>query len=114
MALEIEEKRRTSRLCLRTPVRYQVRGSPELTDTITDNLSASGLGLFSANFVAPQSLVMLEINVLARQLRPIGRIAWTASMGHSDNYRSGIEFIEMSPQDKEYLQDFIHMQEGKL
>lgn len=114
MALDGAEKRKFPRLSLRVPISYQVRGAPESRGTISENISAGGLCVCSNEFLTPQALLMLEINLLSHVIRPIGRVAWTSSVAHSDRCNAGIEFIEMSQQDGNYLQDYVSMQEGKL
>jgi hypothetical protein len=53
---------------------------------------------------------MLEINVLLHILNPIGRVAWSASLPHTDKYLCGVEFLEMPLEQRKYLEDFIEMQ----
>ena len=65
-------------------------------------------------FITPQALIMLELNILSHVLRPVGKVAWASSLSHCDKYRLGIEFLELDPRDKNYLQDFIDMQTGRL
>ena len=91
----IEDKRSSPRVTFRTPLRYQVRGTPELKETISENISAGGIGFINSGFIVPQTLVMLEISVLSRVLRSVGRIAWASSVSHSEKYRLGVEFVEL-------------------
>jgi len=105
-----EEKRRFPRIKVRLPLRYQVRGTPEFNNVITEDISLSGIGFASDKFIAPATKVMLEINALLHILTPIGRVAWTASSPHSDKYHSGVEFVQLDRNQKKYLQDFIGMQ----
>ena len=109
-----EEKRRLPRIKLKTPLRYQIRGLPELNETVSDNVSLGGIGFINDRFIAPKTLVMLEINVLSRVLRPLGKIAWAASLPRSDNYRIGVEFLELDRGEKNYLTDYVDMQMGRL
>jgi len=114
MADHIEEKRDSPRLKLRTPLRYQVRGTSESGETVTDDISRGGISFIEHKFIAPAALVMLEINLLSRILRSVGRVAWASPLPRSDRYRLGIEFLELGSQEKNYLNDFIDMQMGKL
>jgi hypothetical protein len=110
MGIRREEKRNSSRLNLRIPIAYHIRGKPEFNHTISDNISISGIGCVSQQFIAPETLVMLEINLLSQMLRPIGRIAWASPFAHSDRYRLGIEFLEFTQKEKGSLADYIDMQ----
>jgi hypothetical protein len=48
--------------------------------------------------------------VLLHILNPIGRVAWSASLPHTDKYLCGVEFLEMPLEQRKYLEDFIEMQ----
>ena len=110
MEFEVEEKRRFPRIKFKSPVRYQVRGIPEFDNAVCDNISEGGVGFITNKFIPPSSLVMLEIAVLSRVLRPIGRIVSSLPLPHSERNRLGIEFLELENNEKHYLQDFINMQ----
>lgn len=114
MVLIPEEKRRYPRIKLKRPLRYQIRGTPEFNNAIVDNISVGGLGFVDNKFIAPRTSLMLEINVLSRILRPVGKIAWSSPLPHSNRYYSGIEFLELDPVEKRFLADYINMQMGKL
>ena len=109
MVLNIKEKRQFPRINLRTALRCQVRGDSRFGNAISDNLSTNGVSFVSERFIAPSTPVMLEINLLARVLRPIGRIIWNSPLPHSDRNRLGVQFIEIDPTEKRYLADFIEM-----
>ena len=106
-----EVKRRAPRIGLRAEMRYHVRGSAaEFSNVISDNISAGGVAFNANGYIAPQTALMLEIDVLSRVLHPIGRVAWCQPLPHSDRNRLGIEFLEMDPLEKNYLTDYISMQ----
>jgi hypothetical protein len=109
-----EEKRSFPRVKVNIPMRYQIRGRKEFNNTVSDNISAGGIGFINDGFIAPKTSVMLEVNILSRILSPIGRIAWSSPIAHSDKYRSGVEFLEFPLSEKNYLQDYIAMRLGKL
>lgn len=93
---------------------YQIRGTPEFNNTVSDNISLGGIGFINDRFIAPKTLVMLEINVLSRVLRPVGKIAWASSLPRSNKYRIGTEFLELDPKERNYLTDYVDMQMGRL
>jgi len=106
----IEEKRHFPRIKLKSPLRYQIRGTSEFDNVVCDNISDGGVGFISNKYIPTSSLVMLEINVLSRVLRPIGRIVSSLPLPHSERNRLGIEFLEFENSEKHYLHDFIDMQ----
>ena len=57
---------------------------------------------------------MLELKLLSRVLNAIGRVVWVNPLAHSDRYRMGVEFVELDPQKKLYLSEYILMQENIL
>src|SRR4030042_2164365 len=112
VAINKEDARLFPRVDLRTPVRFQVRGEPKFNHSVCDNISAHGIGFLCDRFLAPSTPMMLEINVLSRILRPIGKVVWSQPLAHSDRIRSGIEFLKLDIQEENYLKDFINMQRG--
>lgn len=107
---EKNDKRNSPRINARAALRYQIRGTPDFNNVLSDNISVSGLGFINDNFIAPFSNVTLQINILSRILNPIGRIAWSAPVPHSNKYRLGVEFLEINPVERRYLNDYIGIQ----
>jgi hypothetical protein len=108
--IDQKNKRRFPRISLRAPIRYQVRGRPEFDHAICDNISVGGLCFTGEQFIPTSTTLMLEINLLSRFLQPVGRIAWSQSLPHSDRKRLGIEFLELNNVEKNYLSDYVDMQ----
>lgn len=109
----LKEKRRFPRIPLRIPLHYQVRGTPKFNNTIINDISLDGLGFTNNEFIASNTTLALELDILSRVLRPIGRIAWSSPLSHSDRCRLGVEFLELDPRDKNYLSDYIDMKAAK-
>ena len=105
-----ENKRRFQRIPLHLPVQYRIRGESAFHNVICDNIGVGGLGFVSPAFMPAEALVMLEINLLSRALKPIGKIAWTSIVPHSGKNYIGIQFIEMDPGEKDYLKEYMSMQ----
>ena len=109
----LEEKRRFPRIPLRIPLHYQVRGTSKFNNTIINDISLGGLGFTNNEFIASNTALALELDILFRVLRPIGRVAWSSPLPHSDRSRLGVEFLELDPRDKNYLSDYIDMKAAK-
>ncbi|MDI6606425.1 MAG: PilZ domain-containing protein [Candidatus Omnitrophota bacterium] len=105
-----EEKRQFVRINLKTPFYYQVRGSCDFNNTITENISIGGVGIINNKFINPEALLNLEMKILSRVLNVKGKVSWLTSLAHSSTFRMGIEFIELDNLDKLYLSDYISMQ----
>lgn len=112
MLLNQKENRIFSRLVFNSQVRYQLRGKPNFDNAISNDISCGGLRFTSNRFIPTATAVMLEINVLNRVLRPIGKVAWSRPVSHSQRNQTGVEFIEFNVLEKNYLKDFINMQQG--
>ncbi len=96
-------------------MRYHVRGdASEFANVISNNISIFGVSFNTHKYIAPQTPLMLEIDVLSRVLHPIGRVAWCQSLPHSDQRSLGVEFLEMDPLERHYLEDYIYMQTNRL
>lgn len=113
MEIKVQEKRQFPRINLHAPIRYQIRGDSQFDSSFSENISRGGLGCICNKFIAPATAVMLEINILSRILRPIGKIIWSSPLPHSDRNRLGIEFLEFDHNEKNYLTNYIDMQMGK-
>ncbi|MFA5145195.1 MAG: PilZ domain-containing protein [Candidatus Omnitrophota bacterium] len=114
MVTNLEDRRRFPRSTLREPIRFQVKGFPQYSNAVTENISIGGLGFLADRFIAPSTQVIMEISVLSHILRPIGKISWSSPLPHSDRNRLGVEFMEMVPEEKGYLSDYLDMKMGKF
>jgi c-di-GMP-binding flagellar brake protein YcgR len=112
MVMEAKEKRRFPRLKLNTPLRYQVRGAPKFDNALSDDISVGGISFVNQEFIPPETLVGLEIGILSKILSPVGKIIWSSPLPHSNRYRTGIEFLELDPQQKNFLSDYINLRMG--
>jgi len=107
-----KENRCFPRVDLHSKIQYQVRGKPDFASALTNDISYGGLRFTNDRLVPSSSAVMLEINVLNRVLRPIGKVAWSTPLPHSNRNQTGVEFIEFDVSERRYLKDFIDMQLG--
>ena len=114
LILEQEGKRRFKRVDLHAPVRFQVRGTPDFDNTISDNISEGGVAFNAFKFIPPQTPVMLEVNLLSKILHPIGRVSWCQPLPHSERSRLGIEFTEFDSLERNFLRDYVSMQSDQL
>ena len=114
MIVRPEYKRRFPRIRIQTPLRYQIRGSPEFYNTLVDNISVGGLSFINTEFIRPSANLNIEINILSRILNSTGRVSWASPLPHSDRYKLGIEFVDLDPIQRHYLSDYIDIQRGKI
>ncbi|MFC1804757.1 PilZ domain-containing protein [Candidatus Omnitrophota bacterium] len=105
-----EEKRLSPRINLQAPLRFQVRGASRAKSVVSADVSEGGVGFVSDGFIAPETPLMLQVSVASRVLNPVGKVAWSERIPHSDRYRLGVEFIEIEQVEKRYLTDYIDLQ----
>ena len=109
MATGTIESRRFPRVRLKTPLRVQPRGTQEFSRTVGENVSESGLCFINKTFIPPQTPVMLEIEILSRVLKPIGKVVWSSPFPRSNTYRLGTEFIEIDSAERKFLAEYVSM-----
>jgi hypothetical protein len=106
----IEEKRSHRRFKFQAPLRYQLRGTSEFNNTISDDISEGGVSFVNSGYLPKSALIMLEISLLSRILNPVGKVVWSQPLPHSNRYKVGIEFLELSQEERKYLGDYCNMQ----
>jgi hypothetical protein len=105
-----KENRNFPRLPFHSKIRYQFRGKPDFDSGIGKDISSGGLKLTNERFIPPETLLMLEINILNRILHPVGKVAWSMPLAHSHRNQTGIKFVEFDSLEHNYLKEFISMQ----
>ena len=107
--MQYEEKRRNYRVGVALPVSYQVRGEQKFGHTLTRNLSASGVSFLADDFIKPNTHLALDINILKKSISMLGTVRWSSALPHVDKYQVGLEFMEVAPQDRNFISDYILM-----
>ena len=107
MRMQFEEKRRSVRLDVSLPLRYEVRGEQKFGNTLTRNLSATGASFLVDGFIKPNSHLALDINILKRSISAIGTVKWSSALPRFDKYQVGLEFMEITPKDKTFISDYV-------
>lgn len=109
MAIRQEERRRFTRVNLRTPIRFEIVGESEFDNAVSVDLSVGGLSFVSNKFISPETSLALEINVLSRVLKTVGKVVWTYHLPHSDWNRFGVEFVKFDPFERQYLSNYLKL-----
>ena len=110
----IKEKRNSSRLSVKFPIRFQIRRGGFYASALTDDLSVSGIKLSADRFFPKGVNLNIQLNILSRIINPVGKVVWSQPLSHSNGYKMGIEFIEMNLQDKNYLSDYLNLHTSEL
>jgi hypothetical protein len=114
MLTTFQEKRKDTRVNLSIPVHYQIRGTSDFSNTLSEDISVSGICFADNSFIRPDTHLVVEIALMSRILRAIGRVNWSSPIAHSDRYRSGVEFVDLGDKGKSFINDYISMQTGKI
>ena len=96
------------------PIRYQMKRGGFFASASTQDVSISGTRLNADRFFPSGLNLRLELNILSKVIKPIGRVVWSRSLPPSGRYQMGIEFIKVDPQEKNYLSDYINMKTAEF
>ena len=91
------ERRRWPRLSSHVPVRYQDIATHRYTETLSNNLGGGGVQCVTHEFLPASRELLLEIS-LYRATPPVkarARVAWIQKVAHADQYRVGLEFLQL-------------------
>ena len=108
--MEFEERRRFKRLKVNLPVNFEYLGSPRaFGESLTKDISLTGLRMNMDIFFPPNSgfLIKLRFPEVSRVLEGKARIVWSHRISYSDQYQAGLEFSEISPVFKKWLEEYI-------
>ncbi len=104
-----KERRRFRRVNAKFPIWYQMKKGGFFASASTEDVSISGMRLNADRFFPSGLNLKLELNILSKVIKAVGRVVWSRSLPSSGRYQMGIEFIKVDPQEKNYLSDYINM-----
>jgi Tfp pilus assembly protein PilZ len=107
----VKEKRGNSRINARLPLQFKDIQRPIETysGSITKDISSGGLRFASSEFVSIFTRLLLEVSVpsFSRPIKAISKVAWIQKMPRSNQYDVGLQFMDMTEEDKKSLKSFI-------
>ncbi|HRZ14810.1 MAG TPA: PilZ domain-containing protein [Candidatus Omnitrophota bacterium] len=103
------DQRLFPRVKLKEPLHYRTRGVSDYNYTLLEDISLGGLAFLNSRYMPPQTQLTMEIKLLSKVLRPIGKVVWTSPVSHSDRFKTGISFIEFDDNEKKFLSEYITM-----
>jgi len=91
-----EEKRVASRISFNSPVRYQEKGARGCHDTVGKDISDSGIGFISNEFIPKHSKLIFEIRPPwhPEPMQRAGEVIWVTSQPYSERFNVGARFSE--------------------
>ena len=107
-----EEKRRFSRVEGRFPLKYKDlrKTDEESRGSISKNLSIGGVRFRSDRFISLACRLVVELNLpaLPKPIKAISKVAWIRKLPAGDDYEVGNQFLEITREDKNIIQNFIN------
>jgi hypothetical protein len=91
-----EDKRIAPRILFNSPIRYSQKGVSGYNDTVGKDLSNSGLGFISNEFVPKNSRLVVELHS-PWQMEPIQALAevvWISNQPYSESFKVGARFLD--------------------
>jgi len=107
----VKERRRFPRINARLPIQFKDIQRPieTYTGTLTKDVSESGARFISSDFLSIFTRLLLEVTVPAfsRPVKAISKVAWIQKIPRSNQYSVGVQFMDMTEEDKKHLSSFI-------
>ncbi len=107
------ERRRHPRFSIDLPIEYFRMPSPEKKQARASNISEGGIMIYVPERLEIGQQLRVKIYFLAdpslTAMEVIGEVVWIdLCLEEGNEYRSGLKFIEVSPDDLSILKDFLH------
>lgn len=80
-----------------------------LDGSLSRDMSAGGVQLTTTRFLAKDSrlVVLFSPPGVGRQLRAVARVGWTRERPLGELFDCGLEFVEISPQDRDAIAGLV-------
>src|SRR3989338_4857721 len=107
----MEERRKFVRLQSRLKAKCWVLGTQEPLSTLSRNIGGGGISLFTKRRQAPGTVLGIEVYFPERlvPVRFTGEVIWSGELitsGAQDalnTYETGVQFLDISPEDRTYI-----------
>ena len=105
--MQQQENRQKSRASCRVPV--LCKKGTLLENSLTRDISESGIGLLAQKFVPKDTNLIMEIALSpnAEPVLAVGKVKWVRKVGYGDRYRLGMEFTDISRNAKTRLSGYM-------
>lgn len=107
----VKELRRFTRINARLPLQFKdIQRPMEIySGTLTKNVSEGGTSFASTEFLSVFTRLLVEVSVpsFAKPLKAISKVAWIQKQPRGNQYMVGLQFLDMTEEDKKHLASFI-------
>jgi len=92
----LQDRRAAQRLSLSSPMRYQRKGSQLFGNSIGQDISESGIGFISHEFLPVSTHLIFEVRHPETRefVKAPGEVVWISNLPHSERFSVGAKFIE--------------------
>jgi len=113
--MELEEKRQHKRINISVPINYEFleTDKKEIGDTLSKDISESGVRASFNKFYPPKTKFLLRINFqdLNKIIETVAEVQWSLNKHFSNNYESGLHFSYVNPTYQNMLREYIQIKE---
>ncbi|NQT90327.1 MAG: PilZ domain-containing protein [Candidatus Omnitrophica bacterium] len=107
----VKERRRFPRVGARVPLQFKdiQRTIETYSGTLTKDISTGGVRFTSNEFLSIFTRLLVEASVpsFSRPIKAISKVAWIRKIPRSSQYDVGVQFMDMTEEDKKQLGSFI-------
>jgi len=107
----VKERRRFLRVNARLPLQFKdiQRPMEVYSGTLTKDVSEGGVCFSSVDFLSVFTRLLVEVSVpsFARPVKAISKVAWIQKQPRGNQYIVGLQFLDMTEEDKKQLSSFI-------
>ncbi len=105
------ERRQLPRLTFTGPLQYRdlFKAPRVYSGSLARDLSAGGLRISSSTSFARDDRLVLLLSLpdSLREIRAIARVSWQRERPFASSYESGLQFIEITSEDRDSIADFV-------
>jgi len=91
-----EEKRIAPRVLFDSAVRYHQKGFQSYSDTVGRDISKSGIGFISNEFIPKNSKLVFELHPPwhIEPIQAVAEVVWVSSQPYSERFKIGARFLD--------------------
>lgn len=116
MVAYVKERRRAVRINARVPLQFKDIQRPIETysGTLTKDVSEGGARFVSGDFLSLFTRLLVEVSLpsFSRPVKAISKVAWIQKQPRGSQYNIGLQFLDMTEEDKKHLASFISKSPG--
>ena len=107
----LDERRASSRLKVQIPIHFRdvLKPRKPYTPLLSLNLSSRGIAVEASEFLPRNGRLVLLFSLpgMLRTVRVICRVAWVREKSFGEGCEGGLEFIEITPEDREAVAVYV-------